>query len=77
VRFRRGSSVRGLQMPSPSRPELNHPPGHLWRDKWTALSGPLAGCPGEGDAAYRGTSLIRNTPPSGPYSRTIMPRALW
>ena len=25
---------------------------------------------------YRGTSLIRNAPPSGPYSRTI-PRVLW
>ena len=25
---------------------------------------------------YRGTSLIRNTPLLGPYSRT-MPRALW
>ena len=25
---------------------------------------------------YRGTSLIRNCPPLGPYSRT-MPRALW
>ena len=25
---------------------------------------------------YRGTSLIRNRPPLGPYSRT-MPRALW
>jgi len=27
--------MRGQQMPSP------HPPGHLWRDKWTALSGSL------------------------------------
>ena len=27
-------------------------------------------------AAYRGTSLIRNSPPLGPYSR-YMPRALW
>ena len=26
--------------------------------------------------AYRGTSLIRNSNPLGPYSRT-MPRALW
>ena len=26
--------------------------------------------------AYRGTSLIRNSAPLGPYSRT-MPRALW
>ena len=22
-----------------------NPPGHLWRDKWTALSGPLSGRP--------------------------------
>ena len=22
--------------------ELTNPPGHLWRDKWTALSGPLS-----------------------------------
>jgi hypothetical protein len=28
------------------------------------------------DATYRGTSLIRNSAPLGPYSRT-MPRALW
>ena len=28
-------------MPSP-RPWLTNPPGHLWRDKWTALSGPLS-----------------------------------
>ena len=26
--------------------------------------------------AYRGTPLIRNCPPSGPYKRT-MPRTLW
>ena len=27
-----------------NRPEswLTNPPGHLWRDKWTALSGPLS-----------------------------------
>ena len=40
-------------------------PGHLWRDTWTALSGP-----------YRGTSLIRNSLPLRPCSRT-KPRALW
>ena len=28
------------------------------------------------DERYRGTSLIRNSAPLGPYSRT-MPRALW
>ena len=31
---------------------------------------------GGGAGGYRGTSLIRNRPPLGPYSRT-MPRALW
>ena len=30
--------------------ELTNPPGHLWRDKWTALSGPLACCDGLGEA---------------------------
>ena len=27
-----------------NRPEswLTDPPGHVWRDKWTALSGPLS-----------------------------------
>ena len=39
------ASLRGQQMPSP-RPwkmirYLTNPPGHLWRDKWTTLSGPL------------------------------------
>ena len=29
-----------------------------------------------GYLAHRGTSLIRNSAPSGPYSRTV-PRALW
>ena len=33
-----------------------------------------AGCPFSGE--YRGTSLMRNSAPLGPYSRT-MPRALW
>jgi len=28
------------------------------------------------DGVYRGTSLIRNSAPLGPYSRTI-PRVLW
>jgi len=32
------------QAPSLSRPESwsTNPRGHLWRDKWTTLSGPLA-----------------------------------
>jgi len=28
------------------------------------------------DTGYRGTSLIRNTPPLGPYSKTL-PRVIW
>jgi len=31
---------------------------------------------GSGRGVYRGTSLIRNSAPLGPYSRN-MPRALW
>jgi len=36
-----GPSMRGRQTPSP-RPWKRHPTGHLWRDKWTTLSGPLS-----------------------------------
>jgi hypothetical protein len=34
-----------LSVDSRMRPEswLTNPPGHFWRDKWTALSGPLSG----------------------------------
>ena len=51
--------------------------GHLWRDKWTALSGPLSGVEmllrlGP----YMGTSLIRNNPLLEPYTM-FMSRALW
>ena len=63
-----------------NRPEssLTNPPGHLWRDKWTALSGPLSPSTSlrravfatltsaawlPGVAVYRGTSLIRKHPP--------------
>jgi len=28
---------------------LTNPPGHLWRDKWTALSGPLSQAAHAGD----------------------------
>jgi len=49
-------------------------PGHVWRDRWTALRGPLSKAIGGGLAGgeremdarrvnicvYRGTSLIRN-----------------
>ena len=36
----------------------------------------IAGVTLHSHAQYRGTSLIRNIAPLGPYSRT-MPRALW
>ena len=26
----------------PFLPQLTNPPGHSWRDKWTALSGPIS-----------------------------------
>ena len=46
----------------------------------SSLTGPLQRCtrfvPNLTCAVFRGTSLIRNCPPLGPYSRT-MPRALW
>ena len=33
-----------MQVLSLNRPEswLTHPPGQLWRDKWTVLSGPFS-----------------------------------
>ena len=36
--------MEGDQVLSLNRSEslLTNPPGHLWRDKWTALSGPLS-----------------------------------
>ena len=35
---------------------MTNPPGHLWRDKWTALSGPLS----QGDvAALDGDEPVR------------------
>ena len=44
MNYWRGSEpcARSLAVPSSNRPEsyLNNLPGHLWRDKWTALSGP-------------------------------------
>ena len=78
--------------------QLTNPPGHLWCDKWTALSGPLSQvnkkqwgigeesapkaaaveapkpaapvrtrllefCSHTCDCVYKGTSLIRNSPP--------------
>ena len=38
--------------------------------------GVYASCPGQSSSEYRDTSLIRNTPPVGPYS-SPMPRELW
>jgi len=69
---------------------LTNPPGHLWRDKWTTLSlrarahftvvfvnaFPLRVDSLIPASTYRGTSLIKNSHPLGPYSRP-MPRALW
>jgi len=43
-----------------------HKPGNIDPVAFTRCTTPL----------YRGTSLIRNSAPLGPYSRT-MPRALW
>ena len=43
-------------------------------DVLAAFSGTRS--PRSGASLYRGTSLIRNCPPLGPYSRT-MPKALW
>ena len=44
--------------------ELTNPPGHLWRDKWTALSGPLSVMvilpEKEGTAFERGRRVIFN-----------------
>jgi len=63
------------QRPStgPLRNTLTHPSGHVRRDKWTALGGPLSETRHRQDLedrqdrggclAYRGTSLIRNRPP--------------
>ena len=69
------------------RPEssLTNPPGHLWRDKWTALNGPLPDAfyvvahPEQAPSPYRGTSLIRKRTPPGPYRRPMrrpIPRVL-
>ena len=32
---------------------MTHPPGHLWRDKWTALSGPLSGTRDKRETYFR------------------------
>jgi len=37
-----GAGGRGVEFCGGQR-ELTNLPGHLWRDKWTALSGPLSG----------------------------------
>ena len=38
----RGSSCASVDLGSLRGHLLSNPPGHLWRDKWTALSGPLS-----------------------------------
>ena len=43
-----GEGVGGEQMLS------SNSPGHLWRDKWTALSGPLSGGQPAGPAPLQG-----------------------
>ena len=42
--LRTGTLEFGLIFESTADPEsqLTDPPGHLWRDTWTALSGPLS-----------------------------------
>ena len=45
------------------RPEsyLTCPLGHLWRDKWTALSGPLSGVAAERAGEWsQGTGVLRS-----------------
>ena len=55
-----------VQVLSLNRPEsqLTDPPGHLWRDEWTTLSGLLsllAGCSVGGGAAAQGRSLLSSS----------------
>jgi len=45
--------LRAVQLSRYKWPELTNPPGHLWRDKWTALSGPLSGWPHAPDRSER------------------------
>ena len=40
----------------PSGILVNYPPGHLWREKWTAVSGPLSIWSLFGDKAMRPTA---------------------
>jgi len=42
VSYARGTPVNPGPWMQGERTSLPHPPGHLWRDKWTALSGPLS-----------------------------------
>ena len=67
--------------------KLTNLPGHLWRDKWTALREllskmkkfhdwwPVAGLSSANKKPYRGTSLIGNTFLVGPY--ITIPRVPW
>jgi len=52
---------------------MGRPQGDPWADQPLIPGGAAHGVDPPG---YRGTSLIRNCLPLGPYSRT-MPRALW
>ena len=49
------------------------PPRHMQQTREVRSSPEAYLCPRQ---VYRGTSLIRNRPPLGPYSRAL-PRALW
>ena len=49
---------------------MTNPPGHLWRDEWTALSGPLSGrhSPGVGGEACVWRANMAHTRQSRPDS---------
>ena len=52
---------------------VDQSPGHLWREKWTALGGRLAG--GRRTKREQGSLADKTPPPVGPYS-CPMPRGL-
>ena len=56
-----------------NRPEflLTNPPGHLWRDTWTALSGPLLSST---EASARG--FASTPPPPGSWCATKGPKKM-
>jgi len=51
---------------------LSDPPGHIWRDKWTALSGPLSGIKQEWEASRRShPPVIAGCPPPDGESQSL------